>query len=104
MRTKAAISLTIATLAAAGIPAALADAPPPDPGFTGMPHCRIPRVHGLRLKKAKRKLRAALCDVGFVTRERSRVKKGRVLLSVPGAGVQLAARTPVDLVVSRGRR
>ena len=82
---------------------ALADDPPPDPGWTGVPHCKVPIVHGLGVRAAKRKLIAARCAVGYVERRRSSAKKGRVIFVVPKEGSDLAPGTQVDLFVSRGR-
>jgi|SRR5215210_2258250 len=83
--------------------AALADDPPPDPGWTGIPHCNVPIVHGLVLNAAKRKLIAARCGVGYVSRRRSSARKGRVIFVVPKEGSTLAPGTQVDLFVSRGK-
>ena len=98
------IAAAAALAAAACGGTALADDPPPDLGLTGVPHCAVPVVHGLMVAVAKRRLTSARCGVGYVTRRRSKTKKGRVLFVVPKEGSILATGTEVDLFVSRGKR
>jgi hypothetical protein len=67
--------------------------------------CRVPRVVGLKLANAKRKLRGAHCVLGKVTRTFSSPKrKGKVLAQRPKAGKVLAAGSKVNLTVGRGPR
>jgi len=103
LRTWTIAAATVMAAAAIG-GTALADDPPPDPGWTGVPHCNVPAVHGLGVTAAKRKLISARCGVGYVTRRRSSAKKGRVIFVVPKEGSVLAPGTQVDLFVSRGKR
>jgi hypothetical protein len=99
------LQLGALVLAATATAAASADPEPPeDPGWTGVPHCTVPRVKGLPVAKAKTRLTSARCGVGFVVRQRSTVKKGAVIYPLPKAGSILAPQTAVDLYVSRGRR
>ncbi len=99
--TAAAAAAVVAVSAAQA--AGPADESPPDPGFTGVPHCTVPAVRGVRLAIAKRRVVGARCAVGAIARKRSTVKRGRVISPTPRAGTQLAAGTQVDLLVSRGR-
>jgi len=72
-------------------------APPPPPV-----RCRVPRVLGLRLAPAKRKIRQRHCLVGRVRRARSRRSlRGRVIRQSPRQGTVRPARFPVRLVVGR---
>jgi hypothetical protein len=51
------------------------------------PLCRVPKLRGKRLKAAKRRLRAADCKVGKVTRKRGATPRtGRVVKQRPRAG------------------
>ena len=67
-----------------------------------MPKCKVPRVIGKGLPKARRSIRAAHCSVGRVRYLRSKRAKGRIVRQTPGAGRTLAVGTRVNLVVSRG--
>ncbi len=67
--------------------------------------CVVPRVVGLRLKKAKHRISKALCRTGKVTRKRSSLrKKGRVLAQKPPPHTKLNKGAKVHLVVGRGPR
>lgn len=63
--------------------------------------CVVPRVRGLRLAAAKSAITQAGCSVGRVRRARSRLRRGRVVVQSPRAGLQLAPRARVHLTVSR---
>jgi hypothetical protein len=66
--------------------------------------CKVPKVKGLKLSAAKRKLKAAGCRV-TVKRVKSRtVKAGRVIKTSPKAGKRAAKGAKVTVTVSRGRR
>jgi hypothetical protein len=62
--------------------------------------CHVPRVVGLKLGKAKAKLRRAECGIGRVRRVRSR-HVGRVIGQNPRAGLVRPKDTKVKLVVGR---
>jgi beta-lactam-binding protein with PASTA domain len=62
--------------------------------------CHVPRVIGLRLAKAKTKIRRARCSVGRIRRARSR-RVGRVIGQNPRPGVFKRRGFPVKLVVGR---
>jgi hypothetical protein len=76
--------------------------PPPPP--TATPSCRVPRVVGLRLVRARTAIRRANCSVGRVRGIRSRAKRGRVVRQSPRAGTRLRRGARVALVISRGSR
>jgi beta-lactam-binding protein with PASTA domain len=61
-------------------------------------------VVGLKLAKAKARIRARHCRVGTITRKPSTpAKKGRVLAQRPKAGKTLRRGAKVSLKVGRGR-
>jgi uncharacterized repeat protein (TIGR01451 family) len=67
--------------------------------------CVVPKLRGLRLKGAKKALRAAHCKPGKVTHRYSRkVKKGRVVRGGRHRGTALPAGSKVKLSVSRGAK
>jgi uncharacterized repeat protein (TIGR01451 family) len=67
--------------------------------------CVVPKLRGLRLKKAKKALRRAHCKPGKVTHRFSgKVKKGRVIRGGKHRGATLRAGSKVKLVVSRGAK
>ncbi len=67
--------------------------------------CTVPNLTRKFLAAAKKKIAAAHCRTGTVTRAKSRtVQKGRVISQRPKAGRKLARGSKVNLVVSRGKR
>lgn len=64
--------------------------------------CRVPRVIGKRLVKARQMIRIAHCSVGRVRYLRSARARGRVVRQAPRAGKTLAKGARVNLYVSRG--
>jgi len=67
--------------------------------------CHVPNVVGLRLAKAKARIRARYCSVSRITRTKSSpAKKGRVVSQRPRAGKTLPNRGKVSLRVGKGRR
>ena len=77
--------------------------PPPPPAPQPPPppvRCRVPRVIGMRLAAARRRIRAAHCRVGRIRRAHSR-RVGRVLGQRPKAGAVRPRGTRVRLVVGR---
>ena len=90
----------------AGGPGPGGGSPTPTPTGSGKPgtvRCKVPKLRGLTLKKAKTKLRKAHCRVGKVTKKKSRTRKGRVIGQKPKAGSLRRNGTKVALVLSRGR-
>jgi hypothetical protein len=67
-----------------------------------VPKCKVPRVIGKGLSKAKRSVRAAHCSVGRIRYQRSKRTKGHVVRQSPAAGRKLAVGSKVNLFVSRG--
>jgi hypothetical protein len=78
--------------------------PPPPPPIIEppppAPRCIVPRVVGLRLSLAQRKIRRARCTVGRVRRKRS-ARAGIVLSQKPRARAIRRRGFPVTLVVGR---
>ena len=67
--------------------------------------CKVPRVLGLKLAKARTKIRKAHCRLGKVKKKFStRRKKGKVIAQKPRAGKQLKAGSKVALTIGRGPR
>jgi len=76
--------------------------PPPPPPPSPAVRCVVPRVIGLRLAAAKRKIRQRHCSVGHVRRAHSRQsRRGRVIAQSPRPGVRRLRGTRVNLVVGR---
>jgi hypothetical protein len=69
------------------------------------PRCVVPNVKRKLLAAAKRRIAAAHCKTGKVTKAKSRtVPKGRVISQKQKAGKKLPAGSKVNLAVSRGKR
>jgi len=74
-------------------------------GFAKVVRCKVPKVVGLKLAKAKSKLVKAHCKTGKVTRKfSSSKKKGKVVGQKPKAGKTLPAGSKVRLTVGKGPR
>jgi beta-lactam-binding protein with PASTA domain len=67
-----------------------------------VPKCKVPRVIGKGLTKARTAIRAANCSVGRVRRVQSKRTRGHVVRQSPLAGRRLAVGSKVNLFVSRG--
>ena len=65
--------------------------------------CAVPRVIGLRLARARARIRRANCAVGRVRYARAARPRGRVIRQRPRPGTRLQRGARVNLVVSRGR-
>lgn len=74
----------------------------PAPAEAPEPSCVVPPLRGLPVATARRRLAAAGCRGGRVTRVRSRLRRGAVVRSRPGAGARRPAGTRVALRVSAG--
>jgi hypothetical protein len=69
-----------------------------------LPPCKVPKLKGLTLSKARRALSSHGCGVGKIKRHRSRtVRRGRVISSSPGPGRTRKRGTKIGLVLSSGR-
>jgi uncharacterized repeat protein (TIGR01451 family) len=67
--------------------------------------CVVPKLQKLRVKKAKKALRAANCKPGKVKHRFSgKIKKGRVVRSGKHAGTVLPPGSTVKLIASRGEK
>ncbi len=67
--------------------------------------CKVPKVLGLKLAKARSKIVRAHCKVGKVRKKfSSRRKKGKVLAQKPKAGKTLGAGSKIALTVGKGPR
>jgi beta-lactam-binding protein with PASTA domain len=65
--------------------------------------CRVPRVIGLALGRARTRIRRANCTVGRIRRARvRRTLRGRVIGQSPHPGAVRRRNFPVNLVVGRG--
>ena len=94
-------------------PPAPAPAPPPPPPLPPPPPapeptatsavCLVPRVRGLALPAARRRIARARCRVGGIRRKLSPLTAGRVVAQSPAPGRRLRAGSRIRLVVSRGR-
>ena len=74
--------------------------PPPPPPPPPPVRCLVPRVIGLKLPKARVRIRRAHCAVGQISRARSG-RVGRVIRQRPRAGRRLPRGARVSLVVGR---
>lgn len=75
--------------------------PPPPPSAV---QCRVPRVIGMRLAKAKARIRRANCSLGRVRRARVRSRRvGKVVAQNPRAGLRRSRGHRVKLVLGRRR-
>jgi PASTA domain len=63
--------------------------------------CVAPKLKGLTLAAAKRKLKKSHCRVGRVTKIKSKLKHGRVVRTQPRPGTRKPAGSRVALIVSR---
>ena len=67
--------------------------------------CKVPRLTGLTLKKARARLAKAHCRLGKVRKKASRPRKrGRVLSQKPRPGKQLPNGARVNVIVGNGPR
>jgi uncharacterized repeat protein (TIGR01451 family) len=65
--------------------------------------CKVPKLVGLTLKKARARIRKAHCRLGKVTRKHSSLKKrGRVLSQRPKPGRRLNNGAKVNVVIGKG--
>jgi PASTA domain len=87
---------------AVGVPVAFTGpvAPPPPPPPPAK--CKVPKVRGFKLAKAKKTLSAAGCRAKVVQARSRNVRRGRVIKTSPRAGRTTSGE--VKVTVSRGRR
>ncbi len=71
--------------------------PPPPPA----PTCKVPKLQGKTLKSAKKRIRAAACRVGKLTKkEGATAKDGEVVKQVPKPGATVPAKTKVKVTLA----
>lgn len=69
------------------------------------PGCRVPRLVGRTLRRARAAIASSGCSVGEVSHRTSRKRlTGHVLAQRPRSGAVLPERTRVNVTVGRGRR
>jgi uncharacterized delta-60 repeat protein len=74
-----------------------------DLGLPPPARCRVPRVVGLTLSRARARISSSHCMVGHVRKAKSIRRRGTVISQSPRAGRYLSSRGRVSLVVSLGR-
>jgi uncharacterized delta-60 repeat protein len=77
-------------------PPPLSPPPPPPPAM----RCRVPRIIGLTVGRARARLRSSHCSLGLIHRQRSR-RVGRVITQNPRSGAVRRRGFPVKVVVGR---
>jgi GH25 family lysozyme M1 (1,4-beta-N-acetylmuramidase) len=88
----------------AGTPPAPLPPPPPQPPPPPPVRCRVPRVIGMRLPRARSVISLGHCSRGRVRRVRAKAKRaGKVLGQSPRAGTRRPRGSSVNLVVGRRR-
>jgi Divergent InlB B-repeat domain len=79
--------------------------PPPPPPPPGLVRCRVPKLHGLLLGRAKARIRSRHCSVGSIRRRVSKKSlRKRVVEQRPRAGAVRPRGFPVNLVLGRRPR
>jgi Ca2+-binding RTX toxin-like protein len=76
---------------------------PDGPHGPGARVCVVPKVKGLKLATAKRKVKRAGCAVKVKKAKSARVRRGRVIKASRKAGARVRRGTKVTITVSRGR-
>jgi hypothetical protein len=73
--------------------------------FASVAKCKVPKVVGLTLRKARAKLLKGHCRLGKVTRKLSTSKKkGKVIAQKPKGGKTLPLNAKVSVIVGKGPR
>jgi IPT/TIG domain/PASTA domain len=71
------------------------------PIVTPAPTCKVPKLKGKTLKSAKKRIRAADCRVGKLTKkEGAKAKTGEIVKQVPKPGTTVAANTKVKITLA----
>jgi hypothetical protein len=74
---------------------------PPTPPAPAPPTCKVPKLKGKTLKSAKKRIRAADCRVGTLTKkEGATAKNGEVVKQVPRPGVTVPVNTKVKVTLA----
>ena len=106
--TAGAVPVTVTTVAGTASSAQqflyVASTPPPapvTPVVIPKPTCKVPKLKGKTLKSAKKRIRAADCRVGTLTKkEGATAKDGEVVKQVPKPGVTVPAETKVKVTLA----
>jgi PASTA domain len=73
---------------------------PPVPIAAPAPVCHVPKLSGKTLKSAKKRIRAADCRVGGLTKKKgARAKDGEIVKQVPKPGASVPAATKVAVTL-----
>jgi alpha-tubulin suppressor-like RCC1 family protein len=84
--------------------APVASAGKPVTSAAGAPRCRVPKLKGRKLKAAKKKLKAADCKLGSVTRLKgATAKSGLVVSQNPRAGKKLTGGSKIAIKLTPHR-
>jgi hypothetical protein len=76
---------------------------PPLATTPAAPRCRVPQLQGQKLKASKKKIRAADCRLGKLTRRRgATARTGRVVKQTPKSGASVPAGTKVKVTLGPG--
>lgn len=104
------VAVTVTTVAGTAIsPQAFSYSAPAASGGSGLapttapsrPTCRVPKLRGKTLKSAKKRIRAAHCKVGKLTKkEGATAKDGEVVKQVPKPGTTFPADTAVKVTLA----
>ena len=71
-------------------------------GFATVPKCHVPKVKGMKLRKARVRIVQSNCSVGRIRRARSKRRLvGRVIAQAPRPSAVRRPNFPVKLVVGR---
>jgi hypothetical protein len=73
--------------------------PPPAPPAQPTPECVVPKLHGKKLKAARKIVASADCKLGKVTRKRAAGKRAEVVKQKPKPGTTRAPRSKVNVVL-----
>ena len=61
--------------------------------------CRVPRLKGEKLKAAKKRIKAADCKLGKVTKEGTAGKSAKVVKQKPAVGTTRPAGSKINVVL-----
>jgi hypothetical protein len=71
-------------------------------GAEDEPHCVVPNLKGLTLKRAKKKLKAAGCKLGIVAHKATKSKKkaGKIARTSPKPGTELPVGAEISIILN----
>jgi alpha-tubulin suppressor-like RCC1 family protein len=85
-------------------PAPAAGATNPATSTAEVPHCRVPKLEGKKLKAAKKRIKAADCKLGTVSKKGTAGGSAEVMKQKPKAGTTRPAGSKVNVVLGGGRQ